>query len=98
MIAIVMRRQAGRKRIPEWEEMCATACAVQNMHIQASTDPNLACYWSSWHSKARDSEEMKEFLEMEDEDKCLGFFIVATTKKRFTKRPLRTRPSTEWRE
>ena len=34
MIAIVMQRQAGSKRMPEWEEMSATAAAVQNMHIQ----------------------------------------------------------------
>ena len=28
-IAIVQRRQAGSKRMPEWEEAAATACAVQ---------------------------------------------------------------------
>ena len=28
MVAIVMQRQAGSKRIPEWEEAAATACAV----------------------------------------------------------------------
>jgi len=41
MVAIVVRRQAGSKRMPEWEEAAATACAVQNMHIQASTQPGL---------------------------------------------------------
>ena len=29
MVAIVMRRQAGSKRMPEWEEAAAVACAVQ---------------------------------------------------------------------
>ena len=47
------------------------------MHIQASEYAALACYWSSWHSAARDSEEMKRYLEMSTEDKLLGFFIVA---------------------
>lgn len=77
MIAIVMQRQAGSKRMQEWEEMSATAAAVQNMHLQASAVPGLACYWSSWHSAARDSAEMKAYLKMSAEDKLLGFFIVA---------------------
>eukprot|EP00940_MAST-03C_sp_MAST-3C-sp2_P000657 g657.t1 len=47
MIAIVMRRQAGSKRMPEWEEAAATAASVTLMHIQASATPGLACYWSS---------------------------------------------------
>lgn len=77
MIAIVMQRQAGSKRMPEWEEMAATASAVQNMHLQASAFPGLGCYWSSWHDAARDSDEMKTYLRMSTEDMCLGFFIVA---------------------
>jgi hypothetical protein len=74
----VMRRQAGTRRMPEWEEISATACAVQNMHLQASAEPDLACYWSSWHEAARDSHEMREFLGMDREDRCMGLFIVAT--------------------
>ena len=77
MIAIIMRRQAGSVRLPEWEEAAATACAVQNMHIQAGASPGLACYWSSWHDAARDSAEMQSFLQMGAEDRCFGFFIVA---------------------
>ena len=50
MIAIIMIRQAGSKRIEEWEEAAATSCAVQNMHIQSTVYNNIACYWSSWHS------------------------------------------------
>ncbi len=72
MIAIIMRRQAGSKRIPEWEEAAATACAVQNMHIQATKFPGLACYWSSWHDAYRDSEEHKRFLGMGGEDRSVS--------------------------
>mmetsp|Transcript_9310 Transcript_9310/g.19514 ORF Transcript_9310/g.19514 Transcript_9310/m.19514 type:complete len:280 (-) Transcript_9310:382-1221(-) len=102
MIAIVMRRQAGPKRLPEWEEAAAVAAATQNMHIQSTKFPQLACYWSSWHDKARDSDEMKSFLKMEPEDKCLGFFIVAQRDpKRCSPKDRRTRdPSlmqVEWR-
>ena len=101
MIAIVSRRQAGSKRLPEWEEAAATACAVQNMYLQASAYPGLACYWSSWHDAARDSEAMRSLLEMGAEDRCLGFFIVAACEPRLkdsrTRRP-ETHLSVEWRE
>ena len=53
MVAICVRRQAGSKRLPLWEETAAAACAVQNMHLQASESGGLACYWSSWHDAAR---------------------------------------------
>ena len=100
MVGIVMRRQAGSKRLPEWEELAATACAVQNMHLQASV-MGLACYWSSWHAAARDSQAMSEFLGMEKEDRCLGFFIVATCEQSLMTRKRSRRPeshlSAEWR-
>eukprot|EP00408_Alexandrium_pacificum_P033085 CAMPEP_0171282312 /NCGR_PEP_ID=MMETSP0790-20130122/66848_1 /TAXON_ID=2925 /ORGANISM="Alexandrium catenella, Strain OF101" /LENGTH=72 /DNA_ID=CAMNT_0011751553 /DNA_START=1 /DNA_END=216 /DNA_ORIENTATION=- len=64
--------------MPKWEEAASTACAVQNMHIQASSMPGLACYWSSWHDSARDSGDMHDFLGLADGDECMGFFIVAS--------------------
>ena len=126
MIRIVVRRQATpSKRFPEWEELAAVATAVQNMHLQAcamsaaaaaaaaassSLQYDLACYWSSWHSAARDSDEMKEFLQIanDTEDKCLGFFMVAQKDPRkvvsssFTKKDRRKRHKSlltvEWRD
>jgi len=99
MIAIVVRRQSGPKRFPEWEEVAAVAAATQNMHIQATKFPQLACYWSSWHDAARDSQEMKDFLQMESEDKCLGFFIVAQAKPGVKDRRKRDKSimAVEWR-
>ena len=100
MVAIIMRRQAGSKRIPEWEEAAATAAAVQNMHIQASADPHLACYWSSWHAGARDSPDMARFLSMGPEDKCMGMFIVAKNghPNAPDRRRRRKENHVEWRE
>ena len=100
MIAIVMQRQAHfEKPMPEWEEAAATACAVQNMHIQASSFPGLACYWSSWHVAARDSADMRDFLQMQSEDKCLGFFMVASCSPKLPDRRRRKLSdyATEWR-
>jgi len=101
MIAIIMQRQAHpQKRMPEWEEAAATACAVQNMHIQATEFPGLACYWSSWHDAARDSSEMHHFLGMASEDKCMGFFIVAACREGLKDRRRRCVEefAIEWRE
>ena len=101
MVAIVLRRQAGSKRLPEWEEAAATACAVQNMYIQAGAHAGLACYWSSWHDAARESEEMRRFLGMGGEDRCLGFFVVAAcepTLKDSRARGPETHLSVEWRD
>ena len=99
MIAIIMRRQTGPKRLPEWEEAAAVAAATQNMHLQSTKFPQLACYWSSWHDAARDSQEMKEFLNMGPEDKCFGFFIVAHVKQSFEDRRKRDKSliAVEWR-
>ena len=80
MIAIVVRRRAGSKLMPYWEEAAATSCAVQNMHLQASAEKDVACYWSSWHSAARDSEQMRKYLDIGVDDRCLGFFIVGMAK------------------
>ena len=68
------------------------------MHIQASSVEGLACYWSSWHDAARDSEEMSKFLGMHD---CLGVFIVAPHRR--DRRPradsrVREASGHEWRQ
>lgn len=77
MIGIVMKRYPDKgKAQPEWEEMCATACAVQNMQLMAAS-LNIACYWSSWDSSARESQAMRDYLRIaHPEDKCLGFLMV----------------------
>ena len=72
MIAICMARQSRpEKLMPLWEEIAAVACAVQNMHLMA-TSLGVGAYWSSWHDLARDSNEMLEFLGLDHTkgDRC----------------------------
>ena len=67
---------------------------------QASAQPGLACYWSSWHEAARDSSAMRTFLNMGGEDRCLGFFMVAACDPELKDRRNRlaeTHLSVEWR-
>lgn len=81
LIAICMLRQTlPDKRNPEWEEIAATACAVQNMYLMA-TSLGLAGYWSSWNIVGRDSDAMAKCLGISTEagDRCLGFFCIGSS-------------------
>jgi nitroreductase len=70
VIAICMFRDPGA-RVPEWEEIAAVACAVQNMWLTASA-LGIGAYWSSPSAIHMAS----DFLELEDGEKCLGFFYM----------------------
>lgn len=76
LIGIGMRRQALEEKVmPEWEEQCAVACAVQNLHLMA-TSLGVAGYWSS--GGPLDDPDLLAFLGLDHGagDKCLGFFHV----------------------
>lgn len=73
-IAICMKRH---EEVPEWEEVAAVACGVQNMAL-AATSLGVGGYWSSWQAAARDAPEMHQLLEIDGSkgDRCLGVFLV----------------------
>lgn len=72
MVAIVMQRDALR-RIPEWEEIASVAMAVQNVWLAGATK-GIGMYWSSPKSIA--SDEVRAFLQLNDEQRCLGFLYM----------------------
>lgn len=72
VILIGMQRQASEK-IAEWEEMCAVACAVHNMHLTA-TAYHIGAYWSTGSMSTH--AETKTFLGLTEKDKCLGMFFI----------------------
>ncbi|SEG41657.1 Nitroreductase [Halpernia humi] len=57
--------------LPEWEEIAATAMAVQNMYLTC-TALQIGCYWSTPAVK----DELGKFLELEENQKCIGLFYV----------------------
>jgi nitroreductase len=67
-------------KVPDWEDICAVSCAVQNMLLMAPC-LGIAGYWSSWHSETIKNEMMLEYLGMDVEngDKCLGFLVLGCT-------------------
>jgi nitroreductase len=72
IIAVCMQRDP-KKSVPEWEEIAATAMAVQNIWLTAS-ELGIGMYWSS--PKAIESETVKNFLELANEESCLGFLYM----------------------
>ncbi len=75
VIIICMERHI-QSNIPEWEELAAVACAVQNLWLSA-TAANLVGYWSS----PRDIlDNANEFLSLNEHERCLGFFYLGHPK------------------
>lgn len=62
--------------LPEWEEIAATSMAVQNMYLTC-TALKVGCYWST--PAVKDS--LGEFLNLEDNQKCIGFFYIGNIEK-----------------
>ena len=72
VIAVNMARDPSQ-RILEIEEIEAVACAVQNMHLTC-TAYGLGGFWST--PKAIYTSAMNTFLELDEQDKCLGLFYI----------------------
>ncbi|WP_109698238.1 nitroreductase family protein [Chitinophaga deserti] len=77
VIAVVMRRGANPK-IPEIEEVAATACAVENLWL-AATAKNIAVYWGSGGMTY--SPAMQDYFGLRDEDKVMGFLYLGYTEE-----------------
>lgn len=69
-IAIVMKPDL--EKLPEWEEVSATAAAVQNLWL-ALSEEDLVGYWSSPGTICKGAEE---FLSLAEGEKCLGLFYL----------------------
>ncbi|SDE21387.1 nitroreductase family protein [Pedobacter soli] len=58
-------------KIPEWEELAAVACAVQNMAITAES-LKVGAYWSSPPL----IDDLDDFLNLKANEKCIGLFYM----------------------
>ncbi len=70
VIAICMRRDP-EARVPEWEEIAATACAVQNMWLTC-TAYGIGCYWSTPEAALQG----REIFNLQEGERCLGLFYM----------------------
>lgn len=68
---ILINMEIHTEKIPEWEEVAAVACAVQNMWLTA-TAYGIGAYWSS----PGVLKELGEFIGLPENQKCLGLFFM----------------------
>ena len=72
VIAVCMQRDLTES-LPEWEEVSAVACAVQNMYLTC-TAYEVGSYWSS--PGIIKFPALGEFLKLKEGERCLGFFYM----------------------
>jgi nitroreductase len=60
-----------KESVPEWEEIAATAMAVQNMWLTC-VDFKIGCYWST----PKYTIKMDHFFKLKKNERCLGFFYM----------------------
>jgi len=70
VIAICMQRDPSES-LPEWEELAAVACAVQNMWLTCTAN-KIGAYWSS----PKTIHQASEFLGLSEGESCIGFFYM----------------------
>jgi len=68
---ITLNLKLHSDKVPEWEELAALACAVQNMALTAEA-LNVGAYWSSPGMLA----ELKYYLNLDEQEKCYGLFYM----------------------
>ena len=76
IIAIICHTSSLPKVVPH-EEIASTAMAVQNMHLGAQA-LGLGAFWSSGNKAFHP--KMAEFLDLGENDQCLGFLYVGWPK------------------
>ncbi|TDO24685.1 nitroreductase family protein [Pedobacter duraquae] len=68
---IAINAQLHPDKLPEWEEIAAVGCAVQNMALTAEA-MGVGAYWSSPGTIS----ELGAFMELGAEEKCFGLFYM----------------------
>lgn len=76
IIILGMQRDPNAS-VPEWEEVAAVACAVQNIYLSV-TAASLGGYWST---PGYFIDRAGEFLDLKKEERCLGLFYLGKPKE-----------------
>ena len=62
-------------KVAEWEEIAATAIAVQNMYLTCTAHA-VGCYWGTPGFMF----QLKDFLQLEENEHCYGLFFMGMKK------------------
>jgi len=76
-IIILSMLRDPKASVPEWEEIAATACAIQNIYLSLPA-AGLGGYWSSPNILI---DNITDFTELIPEERCLGLFYVGVPKE-----------------
>lgn len=75
---VIIVHHSEKPNLPEIEEVEAVACAVQNMWLTVASNPKVGGYWSTGQMVYLPS--FSEFLELEENERCLGIFYLGKLK------------------
>ena len=70
-VLLICMQRDPMESVPEWEEIAATAMAVQNLWLSCQ-DKGLSGYWSS----PATIQKMGEFTPLNEGERCLGLFYL----------------------
>lgn len=70
-VILICMQKDPKERVPEWEEIAATAISVQNMWLTAS-EMGIGSYWSSPDLR----HEVGKIVNLNEGESCLGFFYM----------------------
>jgi nitroreductase len=72
-IIVAYMKRGTNPNIPQFEEVAATACAIENMLLGA-TAAGIAAYWGTGGQALKPS--MKEYVGLGEEDLVMGIFYL----------------------
>ena len=72
-VIIAIMKRGKLPKIPAFEEMASTACAVQNLLLGA-TSLNIASYWGTGGMTLK--QPMKDYLQLGEEDNVMGILYL----------------------
>ena len=87
-VVLICMKRDEKESVPEWEEIAATAMAVQNLWLTA-TELGLGGYWST----PAYVDQIGDFISMEEGETCLGLFYLGAFEG-----SMPTREPGDWRE
>lgn len=88
VVVLICMKRDEEESVPEWEEIAATAMAVQNLWLK-TTELGLGGYWST----PAYINQIHQFIPLEENEKCLGLFYLGGFEG-----PMPTREPADWRK
>ena len=87
-VVLICMKRDEKESVPEWEEIAATAMAVQNLWLK-TTELGLGGYWST----PAYINQIHQFIPLEENEKCLGLFYLGGFEG-----PMPNREPGDWRK